>query len=142
MNDDQIRELLAHAQTIAVVGLSSDMMRPSYGVSRYMQAMGYRIIPVNPNCTEVLGEKSYPSLRDIPSDTRIDLVNVFRRPSAVPEVIEDVIAIAAPAVWLQLGVTHTPAEERARATGVLVVVDQCIKVEHARLIGERKPQPG
>jgi uncharacterized protein len=133
-----MRELLERVATIAVVGLSSDMTRPSYSVARYMQAMGYRIIPVNPNCTQVLGEKSYPSLRDVPTEHHIDLVNVFRRSSALPGVIDDVIALGAPVVWLQLGVTHADAEARARAAGLLVISGQCIKVEHARLVDMRR----
>jgi predicted CoA-binding protein len=138
VTDEQMRELLERVATIAVVGLSSDMTRPSYSVARYMQAMGYRIIPVNPNCTQVLGEKSYPSLRDVPTEHHIDLVNVFRRSSALPGVIDDVIALGAPVVWLQLGVTHADAEARARAAGLLVISGQCIKVEHARLVDMRR----
>ena len=138
VSDDQKRDLLQGAATIAVVGLSPDVTRPSYNVARYMQVMGYRIIPVNPNCTDVLEEVAYPSLRAIPGDQRIDIVNVFRRPAALPEVIDDAIAVGVPALWLQLGVTHEVAEARARAAGLVVISDECIKVEHARLIGVRK----
>jgi len=125
-------EALARAlqgKTIAVVGLSSDPARPSYGVARYMQRQGYRIIPVNPNEREVLGERAYPALRDVP--VPVDVVDVFRRPEYVPEVVEDAIAIGAPVLWLQQGVIHPQAAARAQAAGLAVVMDRCIKVEHA-----------
>jgi len=125
---DQITELLKNARTIAVVGLSSDPTRPSYGVSEYIQRQGYRIIPVHPTATEVLGEKAYPSLRDIPE--KIDIVNVFRRPDAVPAIVDEVIELKLPALWLQEGVIHEDAAERARNAGVAVVMDHCILKEH------------
>src|SRR6516165_3639140 len=111
-----IPELLRNTRTIAVVGLSSSPMRPSNGVSAYMQRSGYRIIPVNPNEAEVLGEKSYSRLEDIPE--KIDMVNVFRRPEFVPEIVESAIRIGAKSVWMQEGVVHEAAAEQARAAGL------------------------
>ncbi len=127
----EIRQLLNEAKTIAVVGLSSDVFRPSFGVAQYMQKQGYRIIPVNPNETEVLGEKSYGSLDDIPE--AVDIVNVFRRPEAVMEVTEAAIRKGAKAVWMQEGVVNETAAERARVAGLTVVMDVCILKEHRRL---------
>jgi predicted CoA-binding protein len=123
-----LRRALA-GQTIAVVGLSSDPARASYSVARYMQAHGYRIIPVNPHEREVLGERAYPTLRDVPIP--VDVVDVFRRPEFVPAIVEDTLAIGASALWLQLGVGHEAAAQRAQAAGLAVVMDRCIKVEHA-----------
>jgi predicted CoA-binding protein len=129
---DEIGELLAKTKTIAVVGLSSDPMRPSYGVSQYMQRHGYRIIPVNPSENQVLGERAYPSLSDVP-DT-IDLVDVFRRPEFVPEIVEEAIRLNVPAIWLQEGVIHESAAQKARDAGLFVVMDRCILKDHrARL---------
>lgn len=125
---DQITELLKNARTIAVVGLSDDPTRPSYGVSEYIQRQGYRIIPVHPTAKEVLGEKVYPSLRDIPE--KIDIVDVFRRPDAVPAIVDEVIELKLPALWLQEGVVHEEAAEKARNAGVAVVMDHCILKEH------------
>jgi predicted CoA-binding protein len=118
------------SRTIAVVGLSSDPARPSYGVARYLQRQGYRIIPVNPYEQLVLGERAYPHLRAVP--VPVDVVNVFRRPEYVPEVVADAIAVGARALWLQFGVIHEEAARRAQAAGLAVVMDRCIKVEHAR----------
>ncbi len=125
-----IAELLRDSKTIAVVGLSSHRWRPSYGVSEYMQSKGYRIIPVNPQETEVLGEKAYPNLDSIPE--RVDIVDVFRRPEFVPEIVEAAIRIGARAVWMQEGVVHEAAAERARAAGLTVVMDRCILKEHRK----------
>src|SRR6266852_5534741 len=116
---DTILELLKNYKTIAVVGLSSNPMRPSFGVTEYMQGAGYRIIPVNPNETEVLGEKSYARLEDVPE--RIEIVNVFRRAEEVAAVVESAIRIGVKAVWMQLGVENGAASERARAAGITVV---------------------
>jgi len=127
---DRISELLKSAKTIAVVGLTDCPIRPSYGVSHYMQSQGYRIIPVNPNITKSLGEKAYPSLLDVPD--RIDIVNVFRRSEAVPEVIEQAIQIKAPAIWTQEGVVHHQAAQKARQAGIFVIMDKCILKEHIR----------
>jgi predicted CoA-binding protein len=125
---DPIRDLLLRAKTIAVVGLSSDPMRPSFGVSQYMQRKGYRIIPVNPNETEVLGARAYGSLAEIPEP--VDLVDVFRRPQFVPEVIDEAIRLNIPAIWLQEGVVHKVAAQKARDAGLTVVMDLCILKEH------------
>src|SRR5207249_7196794 len=113
-----------------VVGLSSNPMRPSHEVTEYMQRAGYRIIPVNPNETEVLGEKSYARLEDVPG--KIDVVNIFRRPEEVPPVVESAIRIGAPVVWMQLGIENEEAAEKAHAAGLVVVEDACILVEHRK----------
>jgi predicted CoA-binding protein len=126
-----IADVLRGAKTIAVVGLSSRPMRASYGVSEYMQSQGYRIIPVNPLESEVLGEKAYPDLDSVPE--KIDIVDVFRRPEHVPEVVEAAIRIGAKAVWLQEGIVHDAAAERARAAGLEVVQDRCILKEHRKI---------
>ena len=116
-------------KTIAVVGLSSDPSRPSYGVARYMQRQGYRIIPVNPNEDDGAGRTGLPTLRDVP--VPVDVVDVFRRSEYVPEVVDEAIAIGAPVLWLQQGVIDPQAAQRAQAAGLAVVMDRCIKVEHA-----------
>jgi predicted CoA-binding protein len=123
--------LLRNAKTIAVVGLSSRRSRPSYGVSEYMQSRGYRIIPVNPNETEVLGEKAYASLDEIPG--HIDIVDVFRRSEFVPEIVDAAIRIGARGVWMQEGVVNDDAAARARAAGLEVVMDHCILKEHRKM---------
>ncbi len=133
MVDEKIKELLATAKTIAVVGLSSNPERSSHGVAKYLQRHGYKIIPVNPNETEVLGEKSYASLRDIPE--KVDIVDVFRAASAVPAIADDAIAIGATALWLQLGIVHEEAAAKARSAGLQVIQDQCIAVDHRLSIG-------
>ena len=125
---DAIHDLLTRAHTIAVVGLSDSPLRPSHGVSAYMQSHGYRIIPVNPSVEEVLGEKSYPSLRDIPE--KIDIVNIFRRPEFVEEIVEDAIQLGIPAVWMQEEVINEKAADKARKAGLFVVMDRCILKEH------------
>jgi predicted CoA-binding protein len=127
---DPILEILNKYKVIAVVGLSSNPSRPSFGVTEYMQSAGYRIIPVNPNETEVLGEKSYARLEDVPD--KVEIVNVFRRPENVPPVVESAIRVGAKVVWMQLGVENAAAAERARAAGLIVVEDACILVEHRR----------
>lgn len=128
---EKIAELLGRAKTIAVVGLSSRRMRPSYGVAEYMQSAGYRIIPVNPRETEVLGQRAFPDLESVPE--RIDIVDVFRRSEYVPAIVEAAIRIGAGAVWMQEGVVHEAAAERARAAGLMVVMDRCILKEHRKL---------
>jgi uncharacterized protein len=127
---EKIGELLKTAKTIAVVGLTDSAMRPSFGVSEYMRAQGYKIIPVNPNITEWLGLKAYASLLDVPE--KIDIVDVFRRSDAVPEIVEQAIEIKAPAVWLQEGVVHEQAAKRAEDAGMFVVMDLCILKEHRK----------
>ncbi len=127
-----IPEILKNSRTIAVVGLSSSPMRPSNGVAAYMQRAGYRIIPVNPQETEVLGEKSYARLEDVPE--KIDIVDVFRRPEFVPEIVESAIRIGAKTLWLQEGVVDEAAAERARAAGLNVVMDRCILKDHRKML--------
>jgi uncharacterized protein len=131
--NDRIHELLSNTKTIAVVGLSDSPMRPSHGVSAYMQAQGYRIIPVNPKVTEALGEKSYPSLLEVPM--KIDLVDVFRRPEFVDEIVEQAIQLKIPAIWLQEDVINERAAEKARQAGIFVVMDRCILKEHRERFG-------
>jgi uncharacterized protein len=124
--------LLRNAKTIAVVGLSSRRSRPSYGVSEYMQSRGYRIIPVNPNETEILGEKVWASLEEIPE--RVDIVDIFRRPECVPEIVDAAIRIGAKGIWMQEGVVHEEAAGKARAAGLEVVMDRCILKEHRKML--------
>ncbi len=126
-----IAELLRTAHTIAVVGLSDKRWRPSYGVSEYMQRAGYRIIPVNPGVGEVLGEKCYPTVEAVPEP--IDIVNIFRRSEAVPEIVDASIRIGAKAIWMQEGVAHEAAAARARGAGLVVVMDRCLLKEHRKL---------
>jgi predicted CoA-binding protein len=125
---DPIGDLLKKARTIAVVGLSNKPLRPSHGVALYMQQQGYRIIPVNPNIQRVLGEKAYPSLKEVPE--KIDVVNIFRRPEFVPDVVDQAIALRVPAVWMQEEVIHEPAAAKARQAGIFVVMNRCILKEH------------
>jgi uncharacterized protein len=127
---DRIAELLKSAKTIAVVGLSDNPSRTSYGVSGYMQSQDYRIIPVNPTITESLGEKAYASLLEVPE--KIDIVNVFRRSEFVPEVVEQAIQLKVPAIWMQEGVMHERAAEQARQAGIFVVMNRCILKEYAK----------
>ena len=129
---DPIDELLSRAKTIAVVGLSGSPMRPSHGVAAYLQAAGYTILPVNPRIAEVLGENTYPSLLDVPREVaeKIDLVDVFRRPEHVDEIVEQAIQLKVPALWLQEGVINERAAEKAREAGIFVVMDRCILKEH------------
>ncbi len=129
---DDIDHLLDDCRTIAVVGLSPKPHRDSYGVARYMQAQGYRIIPVNPNAREVLGERAWATLAEAAQHEKIDLVNVFRNSEDVPPVADDAMAIGARGLWLQKGIAHDAAAARARAAGLRVVQDACLMVEHAR----------
>ena len=133
---DTVLELLQKYQTIAVVGLSSNPMRPSFAVTEYMQAAGYRIIPVNPNETEVLGEKSYARLEDVPE--KIEIVNVFRRAEEVPPVVESAIRVGAKVIWMQLGIENEEGAEKARSAGLVVIEDACILLEHRRRAREVK----
>lgn len=132
MNDQAITELLRISNTIAVVGASSNPMRASLGVSRFLQRQGYRVIPVNPNETEILGERAYASLKDIPDS--IDIVDIFRRPSAVPEVVDEALQKGVRCIWMQEGVVNEAAAEKAEAAGIPVVMDRCILKELARLL--------
>lgn len=129
---NRILELLRKARTIAVVGLTDDSSKPSYGVSLYLQSKGYRVVPINPRLSEVLGERAYPSLSEAAKNEKIDIVDVFRRPDAVPEIVDEVLALGIPALWLQETVVHEEAAQKARAAGVLVVMDKCILKEHRR----------
>ena len=130
---DQIGEILQHAKTIAVVGLSHDPLRPSHGVAAYLQGHGYRIIPVNPQIQSALGEKAYPSLLDV--SQKIDVVNIFRRPEFVEEVVDQAIQLKVPTVWMQEDVIHEKAAQKARASGIFVVMDRCILIEHRARFG-------
>jgi hypothetical protein len=131
---DLITDLLERARTIAVVGLSSSPLRPSHGVAAYMQMHGYRIIPVNPQIVEALGEKAYASLLDVPE--KIDIVDVFRRPEFVEEVVDQAIQLKIPVIWMQEGVINEPAAEKARRAGIFVVMDRCILKEHRARLGQ------
>ena len=126
-----MEKILKESRTIAVVGLSPRPERPSYSVARYLQAQGYRIIPVNPSIDEVLGERSYPDLASIPET--VDVVDIFRRSEHVPPIVEEAIAVGARAVWMQEGVVHEKAAQQAKAAGLLVVMDRCMLKEHRRL---------
>ena len=130
---DPVRQLLATAKTIAVVGLSASPLRPSYGVAAYLQTHGYRIIPVNPRIGESLGERSYPSLLEIPE--KIDIVNIFRRPEFVEAVVRQAIRLKIPAVWMQEGVINPDAAEQAERAGMFVAMDRCILKEHRARFG-------
>jgi predicted CoA-binding protein len=125
---DPVTELLTRARTIAVVGLSDDPLRPSHGVAAYMQSQGYRIIPVNPQIESCLGEKAYASLLDVPE--KIDIVNIFRRPEFVEQIVDQAMQLKAPAIWMQEDVIHEKAAEKARKAGIFVVMDRCILQEH------------
>ena len=132
MNDvSSIATLLRSAHTIAVVGLSNKRWRPSFGVSEYMQRAGYRIVPVNPALSEVLGEKCYSDVGAVPEG--IDIVNIFRRSEFVPEIVDAAIRVGAKAVWMQEGVVHEGAAARARAAGLTVIMDRCLLKEHRKL---------
>lgn len=128
-----LRRILKECRVLAVVGLSAQWHRPSYFAAKYMKEHGYRIIPVNPAYPEVLGEKCYPSLRDIPG--KVDMVDVFRKTQDVMPIAEDAIAIGAKVLWQQLGVRNGEAAARARAAGLETVLDRCVKIEHGRLFG-------
>src|ERR1700733_593096 len=125
---DPITDLLKNSKTIAVVGLSTNPMRPSHGVSAYMQSHGYRIIPVNPLIRECLGEKAYPGLLDVPQ--KIDVVNIFRRPEFVEEIVDQAIQMKVLAVWMQEDVIHERAAEKGRKAGIFVIMDRCILADH------------
>ena len=130
---DPIADLLQRSKTIAVVGLSNSPMRPSYGVSAYMQSNGYRIIPVNPKIKEALGEMAYASLLDVPE--KIDIVNIFRRPEFVEEVVDQAIRLKIPTIWMQEEVINEKAAEKGRKAGIFVVMDRCILKEHKARFG-------
>ena len=133
VHTDPITEILLRAKTIAVVGLSANPLRPSHGVAAYLQAQGYHIIPVNPQIEVALGEKAYPSLLDVPE--KIDIVNIFRRPEFVEEVVDQAIRLGVPTVWMQEEVIHEKAAQKARHAGIFVVMDRCILLEHRTRFG-------
>jgi len=128
---DEIKQLLRDTSVIAVVGLSPNPDSDSHRVARYMQAKGYRIIPVNPRADEVLGEKSYPSLRDV--QEKVDMVNVFRRPEFLPEIVDAAVEIGAKSLWTQLGIVDEASTRRAKDAGLDVITDRCLMVEHRSL---------
>lgn len=134
-SDEEIAKILQQAKTVAVVGLSDNPEKDSYHVAAYLKAAGYRVIPVNPNVQEVLGEKAYPSLAAIPPEVAIDVVDIFRRPEFIPAIVDEAIARGAKAVWMQRGLAHNAAADQARAAGLAVVMDRCMMVEHRRLLG-------
>jgi predicted CoA-binding protein len=125
---DPIADALQRAKTIAVVGLSSNLLRPSHGVAAYLQSHGFRILPVNPRIKQCLGEKAYASLLEVPE--KIDIVNIFRRSEFVEEIVDQAIQLKVPAIWMQEGVVHEKAAEKARQSGIFVVMDLCILKEH------------
>lgn len=129
---DVIGEILKKYKTIAVVGLSSNPRRPSFNVTQYMQSVGYRIIPVNPNEMEVLGEKCYARLEDIPKTEEIEIVDIFRRAEFIPPVVDSAITVGARVIWMQQGIANAPAAAKARDAGLVVIEDACILIEHRR----------
>jgi hypothetical protein len=136
----ELRRILGNSKTIAVVGLSPQWHRPSFFAAKYMQAHGYRIVPVNPTATEILGEKCYPGVIAAAEalakqDVKIDIVDCFRRTEDIPPIADEAIAVGATCLWQQIGVKNEAAAEKARATGLTVVMDRCVKIEHARLFG-------
>lgn len=128
-----LRRILHENRVVASVGLSANWYRPSYFAAKYLQEHGYRVIPVNPRYQEILGEKCYPSLLDIPEP--VDVVQIFQRPDRVPPFVEQAIKIGAKVVWMQLGIANEEAAAHAREAGLEVVMDRCMKIEHARLFG-------
>jgi predicted CoA-binding protein len=128
LQSDPIFDLLRTARTIAVVGLSDNPLRPSHGVAAYLQSQGYRIIPVNPEIKGSLGEKAYPSLLDVAE--KVDIVDIFRRPEFVEEIVDQAIQLRIPAVWMQEEIVHEKAAQKARAAGIFVVMDRCLLLEH------------
>ncbi len=131
IQEAEIASIVRQYRTVAVVGLSPEPSRPSYQVAKYLQDWGYRIIPVNPKCQEILGERCYPDLRAIPGP--VDIVDIFRQAEAIPGIVDEAIAIGAKVVWMQLGLEHPEAAARARQAGLQVVMNRCLKVEHSRL---------
>ena len=132
-DSDKVRAILRRSKTIAVVGLSAQWHRPSYFAAKYMQEHGYRVIPVNPGYPEILGEKCYKSLREVPG--KVDIVDCFRRSAEIPAIADDAIAIGAKVLWMQLGVENGDARRRAEAAGLEVVENRCVKIEHGRFFG-------
>lgn len=136
-NDQEMREILLSANTVASVGLSSNDEKESYWIVFFLKDMGYRMIPVNPKATEIFGEKAYPSLLDVPD--KVDVVQIFRRPEDVPPIVEEAIKIGAKVVWMQEGIVNEEAAQMAREAGLQVVMDACMRATHRRLGIEKKP---
>lgn len=134
-NDQMMKDILLSAKTIASVGLSSNQEKESYWIVLYLKEQGYRIIPVNPTADEILGEKAYPDLESVPE--KVDVVQVFRRPEDVPPVVDSAIKIGAKVVWMQEGIVHEEAAQKAREAGLQVVMDACMRMTHRRLIGAK-----
>jgi len=128
---DEIYDIFTQYKTIAVVGLSAKPDRPSHGVAKFLKSFGYKIIPVTPTYDEVLGEKAYPSLLDVPQDQGVEIVDIFRRPHQVPEIVDRAIQIGAKVIWMQLGIVNHDAAAKARAHGLQVVMNKCMKIEYA-----------
>ena len=135
-SDKEMKEILLSAKTVASVGLSSNQEKESYWIAAYLKEQGYRIIPVNPTATEILGEKAYPDLSSVPE--KVDVVQVFRKPEDVPPVVEEAIKIGAKVVWMQEGISHEESAKKAREAGLQVIMDACMRATHRRLIGERR----
>jgi len=135
-SDEELRQILSNASTIAVVGASSKPDRSSHGIMQRLQYVGYRVVPVNPHETEVLGERAYPSLKDVP--IKIDIVDVFRRPEFTPAIADDAVAVGAQVLWLQSGIENEDAARRAKAGGLKVVMDACLATVHSYLRVSRK----
>jgi predicted CoA-binding protein len=138
MSPDQVKQILLDTKTIAVVGMSSHEDRPSHDVPKYLQEHGYRVIPVNPNAQEILGEKAYPTLRDIPGDVQIDTVEIFLKSEDVPPVVQDAIAIGAKVIWMQEGIRNEAAAKAAEEAGLLVVQDRCMRAAHRFFFAQPK----
>ena len=134
-NDQMMKDILLSAKSIASVGLSSNPEKESYWIVKYLKDQGYRIIPVNPTADEILDEKAYPDLESVPK--KIDVVQVFRKPEDVPPVVDSAIKVGAKAVWMQEGIVHKEAAQKAREAGLQVVMDACMRATHRRLIGEK-----
>ena len=129
---EEIKEILQNSKTIAIVGISADESKDSFRVAKYLQEHDYKIIPVNPKYSEILDEKCYPDLKSIPE--KVDIVNIFRKPEAVPSIVDEAIEIGAKVIWMQLGICHNAAAEKARNAGLKVVMNKCTKVEHANVL--------
>ncbi len=138
MSPEFVKQILLDTKTIAVVGMSTRADRPSHDVPKYLQAHGYRIVPVNPNATEILGETAYPNLRAIPREVSIDTVQIFLRPEEVPPVVQDAIAIGAKVIWMQEGIRNEEAAKAAEAAGLLVVQDRCMRAAHRFFFAQSK----
>lgn len=138
-NDQELKDILVSAKTIASVGLSSNPQKESYGIALYMKEQGYKVIPVNPTTPEVFGEKSYPDLASVPE--KIDVVQVFRKPEDVPPVVDDAIKTGAKTIWMQEGIVNEAAAQKAREAGLQVVMDACMRSTHRRLIGPKLLNP-